>query len=59
MSKFKFELKDQVTITTSGETGEVIARAEYINGHNTYRLRYLAATGVATERWWSEEALTA
>jgi hypothetical protein len=56
---FKFELKQAVTITASGEVGEVLARAEYATSENSYYLRYKAADGRATEAWWSESALAA
>lgn len=55
--KFKFELKQQVTIAASGEQGTVIGRAEYEHSENTYWIRYKAADGRAQECWWSESAL--
>jgi len=57
-SKFKFELKQQVTITASGETGEVIGRAEYQTAENSYLIRYKCADGRAVEAWWTEYALS-
>lgn len=59
MTSFKFGLTDTVTITTSGETGEVIGRAEYTTSENTYLVRYCSADGRAVESWWGESALTA
>lgn len=59
MKSFKFELRDQVSITTSGERGEIIGRAEYTTAEDNYLLRYTTAQGVATEAWWPESALTA
>ncbi|HDR9093346.1 hypothetical protein QZM46_17540 [Burkholderia vietnamiensis] len=56
---FKFSLGDEVTIAASGETGEVIGRAEYADTSNQYFIRYKAGDGRATESWWSESALTA
>jgi len=56
--KFKFELKQQVTIAVSGEQGTVIGRAEYEHSENTYWVRYKSADGRAVESWWSESALT-
>lgn len=53
----KFELKQQVTIAASGETGEVIGRAEYAASESTYLVRYKAADGRAVESWWNESAL--
>lgn len=55
---FKFSLGDDVTIAASGETGEVIGRAEYADSSNQYFIRYKAGDGRATESWWSESALT-
>ena len=54
---FKFELTQTVAIAASGETGEVLARAEYSTSENSYYLRYKAADGRATEAWWQESAL--
>ena len=54
---FKHELGDDVAIAASGESGEVIGRAEYPTGENQYWLRYKAADGRAVESWWSESAL--
>ena len=53
----KYELKQNVTIATSGEQGEVIARAEYATSEPSYLLRYKCADGRAVESWWSESAL--
>ena len=55
---FKFSLLQTLTIAASGESGEVLARAEYSTSENSYFLRYKAADGRATEAWWSESALT-
>lgn len=54
---FKFNLSDSVNIAASGETGEVIGRAEYSNAENGYLVRYKAGDGRATESWWGESAL--
>lgn len=56
---FKFRLGDEVAIAASGETGEVIGRAEYSNAEDGYLVRYKAGDGRATESWWGESALTA
>lgn len=58
-STFKFDLKQVVTIEASGETGTVIARAEYATSEDSYLLRYRGADGRAVESWWSESALSA
>lgn len=59
MSTFRFELHQMVVITASGETGEVIGRAEYASSGNDYRIRYRANDGRAVESWWNEDALAA
>ncbi len=55
--QFKFNLAQKVAIAASGETGEVIARAEYVHSINSYYIRYRCADGRAAEAWWSEDAL--
>jgi hypothetical protein len=56
--EFKFKLGDRVTIVESGESGEVIGRADYAIADNSYYLRYKAADGRAVEGWWTETALS-
>lgn len=58
MSNFRFNLNQQVTIAASGETGQVIGRAQYATGQDQYHIRYRAADGRAVESWWGEDALT-
>lgn len=53
----KFNLKQIVVITASGEQGEVIARAEYVVAEPSYLIRYKCADGRAVEAWWTESAL--
>lgn len=53
----KHELESTVTIIASGETGEVIGRAEYSHSENQYQVRYKSADGRAVESWWAESAL--
>ena len=55
---FKFEIGTSVEITASGESGEVIGRAEFNHCENTYQVRYKAADGKAVEQWWTESALS-
>lgn len=55
---FKFNMGDMLTITASGERGEVIATAAYATMENQYQIRYKAGDGRATEAWWGESALT-
>lgn len=54
----KFKLNAQVRISASGERGQVIGRAEYVNAEPSYYIRYVAADRKALESWWSEGALT-
>ena len=57
-SAFDFALDSTVTIKASGESGEVIGRAEYSNANMpSYLVRYKAADGRAVEAWWAEDAL--
>lgn len=54
---FEFGLGQTARIAVSGETGEVIARADYKNDENSFLVRYKDATGVAVSKWWSADAL--
>ncbi len=54
---YKFDLGQQASIAVSGETGQIIARAEYTTGTNSYLLRYKSADGRAVEAWWNEDAI--
>ena len=55
---YKHELNASVTITASGETGEVIGRAEYTYAERSYLIRYKSADSRAVESWWTESALS-
>jgi hypothetical protein len=57
MKSFKHELGARVSLAKSGETGEVIARAEYQTTEDSYLVRYMAADGRQVEQWWGESAL--
>lgn len=57
MPKFLFELGQKVVIAASGESGEVIGRAEYLHVENNYFVHYKDGTGRAVERWWGESSL--
>lgn len=56
-SPFKFKLGQQVRIAVSGETGEIVGRAEYTTTENSYYLRYKGADGRAVRDWWDESSL--
>lgn len=58
MNPFEFAIGQHVTITASGERGEVIGRAEYKTSENAYLIRYKAADDRAVESWWGESALS-
>ena len=53
----KFNLDQAVTISASGETGQVIGRAEYTHAEPSYLIRYKGADGRAVEIWWTESSL--
>lgn len=54
---FKLNMGDEATIAASGESGEVLARSEYVSSENAYLIRYKSADGRAVEAWWGESAL--
>lgn len=56
--QFEHALNARVAIAASGETGEVIGRAQYTTTENQYLVRYKAGDGRAVERWWQQSALT-
>lgn len=47
---FDFKLKDRVKLD-SGEAGEVIGRAQYVDSNPQYMVRYVAADGRMTQEW--------
>lgn len=57
MNPFAFSLGTNVVITASGETGEVIGRAEYLTSEPSYFVRYRASDGRAVQQWWEQSAL--
>jgi len=57
MTKFKFEVTQRVALTESGETGKIVARAEYDSQENQYLIRYKAGDGRQVEQWWGESAV--
>ncbi len=59
MRGFKFNLSSDVKIAVSGESGNIIGRAEYADSENCYLIRYKSADGHAVEKWWGESALAA
>lgn len=57
--ELKFKLAERVAIAASGETGEVIGRADYLHAEASYLVRYKAGDGRGVEAWWTEQALVA
>ena len=57
-TSFHFGLKEDVTITASGEQGTVRARAEYASGAICYLVAYKSARGEFREGWIDEDMLT-
>lgn len=56
-AEFTFPLGATVTIEASGESGTVVARADYEHAEDSYLVRYKAGDGRAVEAWWTEGAL--
>lgn len=57
MSQFKFPLKATAKLKHSGESGEIIGRAEYTHSEDMYFIRYQAGDGRQVEAWWGESAI--
>ncbi len=53
---FSYGLNHRVALL-SGEEGEIIGRAEYAEGFDSYLIRYTAADGRLVEGWWNEPAI--
>ncbi|EAA5695993.1 hypothetical protein EX975_22550 [Salmonella enterica subsp. enterica serovar Gaminara] len=58
-AKFKFDLRQMVEISISGEIGEVKAQGKWATGNTAYQVLYQAANGTAQERWFDEVDLDA
>lgn len=56
---FKFNLRQQVRITISGEQGDIRARGDGVERTNQYLIAYKSAQGSAVEAWWNEDQLEA
>jgi len=59
MSTFKYDMKAKVKLIHSEESGEVIGRAEHVNGEDQYYLVYKAADGRQVTAWWDERHIEA
>jgi hypothetical protein len=56
MNGFRFSMGDRASLSHSGEEGEIVGRAEYLNAENGYLFRYKAGDGRQVEAWWAESA---
>lgn len=54
----KYRLGQVATINGSGESGEIISRAEFHNREPMYELRYKQVTGSMAQKWWDESDIT-
>lgn len=54
---FDFHMGQIVSLIGSGETGKVVARAEYATSEDSYLVRYKARDGRLVECWWGASAL--
>ncbi|RCK20097.1 hypothetical protein TH8_19765 [Thalassospira profundimaris] len=59
MPTFKFKMGQRVKMKESGETGEVIGRAEHKTSEPNYRVLYCAGDGRQVDCWWDESSLKA
>jgi len=56
---FALEIGTIVKIKVSGESGEIIGRAQYRSGVDQYLIRYKCGDGRAVESWWQIDAIEA
>jgi hypothetical protein len=59
MSRWEFELNQNVALSLSGEKGIVVGRAEYVNAPNSYRVRYVDAHGCQQCEWFDADSIKA
>lgn len=55
--EFAHRIGAPVGLRLSGESGEVIGRAQYLNSENSYLVRYVARDGRQVEQWWAASAI--
>ena len=53
-----FSLGDKVSIKISGEKGEVIGLAQFVDANSQCHVEYKAADGRAVKEWFYERELT-
>lgn len=56
--QFKLCLQDLVTLSFSGESGEVIGRGHFLDSEDSYLIRYKTADGRLVEAWWPITAIS-
>ncbi len=54
---FMFRLHQSVALKASDGRGEIIGRAEFTNGVDQYKVRYVAGDGRQVEDWLAEDAI--
>lgn len=54
MSIFKFENGTRIKNKSYGQHGQIIARAEFMEGGNRYLVKHRDGYGRDTEGWWTE-----
>lgn len=54
---FEFNLGDEARLAVTGESGEVIGRADSKHDQNRFQLRYKDAQGCAQTKWFPADAL--
>jgi hypothetical protein len=54
---FNYIIGQNVKLSLSGESGDVIGRAEYKDQPPSYYVRYLAADGCQVKEWLNDDDL--
>lgn len=55
--EFKYDIGWKVRLRLSDEEGDVVGRAQYQHGENSYLVRYRAADGCQRQSWFEESAI--
>jgi len=59
VKEFTHEMGATVTLSKSGESGEVVGRAEHELSQDRFLIRYVCGDGRQVEAWWDESAIKA
>jgi hypothetical protein len=59
MTKYDFEMEQEVVINLSGHIGRVIGRAEYVDAKQNYYVEFVNGNGNAVTEWFVARELTA